>query len=241
MPRSGVGLDEQLGRKVAENDASGARQRTAHRRTQLPIPSESRAACAQPDAAARKRCNGRECRMVCCREKPRAHPDTEAGTNRLAKLAQTVRNPAEESAGELHWRFARRSGGNSFCSALTPELSRATKWRRLGRTVRAQSSRKRRQRGAPAHGAPPHAVACTVREPSRLRATRCGRKETLQHGESVGGSAATRSHGRTPILRPARTGWRSRRRPPGAPRKNRRASCTGALPGAAAEAAFPAP
>ena len=53
-------------------------------------------------------------------------------------------------------------------------------------------------------------------------------------GESVGGSAAARSHGRTPILRPARTGWRSRRRPPETQRKNRRASCTGASHGAAA-------
>ena len=118
-------MDEQLGRKVAENDASGARERTVHRYPQLPVPSESRAAYAQPDAAARKRCNGRECWMVCCREKPRAHPDTEAGTNRLAKPAPTARNPAEEPAGELHRRFARRSCGSSFCSALTLELSRA--------------------------------------------------------------------------------------------------------------------
>ncbi len=129
----------------------------------------------QGDAA-----TGRECWRVCCRGKPRAHPDAEAGTSRLAKPAPTVRNPTEESAGELHRRIARRSCESSFCSALTPELSRATKWRRLGRTVRAQSSRKRRQRGAPAHGAPSHAVAYTVREPSRLRATRCCRKETLQ-------------------------------------------------------------
>ena len=153
----------------------------------MPVPSESRAACAQPDAAARKRCNGRECWRVCCREKPRAHPDTEAGTNRLAKPAPTARNPAEEPAGELHRRFARRSCGSSFCSALTLELSRAAKRRRLGRTVRAQGSRKRRQRGARAHARRPHAVACTVREPSRLRATRCGRKETLQRARVLEG------------------------------------------------------
>ena len=106
-----------------------------HRYPQLPVPSESRAAYAQPDAAARKRCNGRECWMVCCREKPRAHPDTEAGTNRLAKPAPTARNPAEEPAGELHRRFARRSCVSSFCSALTPELSRPAKRVRLGRLV----------------------------------------------------------------------------------------------------------
>jgi hypothetical protein len=59
-----------------------ARERTASGSTQLPVQSESLAARAHGERAARKRCGGRECLRVCSCEKLRAPGDVEASASR---------------------------------------------------------------------------------------------------------------------------------------------------------------
>ena len=121
----------------------------------------------------------RSCHRCCCRP-AKMEPDARhlLPTLGVACCRKSKDLPGQKLVGQVVlWP----------CDCLTPELSRAAKRRRLGRTVRAQGSRKRRQRGARAHARRPHAVACTVREPSRLRATRCCRKETLQRPRVLDG------------------------------------------------------